>query len=65
MKEKAEKLKDLQMAKLWASQKRLADRRSQVDELRARRCILTLIQDFHACGCAPLTVPRIDIVSSA
>ena len=39
-KEKAEKLKDLQMAKLWASQKRLADRRSQVDELRARRCLL-------------------------
>ena len=25
------------MAKLWASQQRLADRQSQVDELRARR----------------------------
>ena len=60
MKEKAEKLKDLQMAKLWASQKRLADRRSQVDELRARRCLLILLQDSQTHGCAPLMVPRSD-----
>ena len=36
-KELAEKAKDMATAKLWANQKKAADRRSEIDELRARR----------------------------
>ena len=41
-KEQAEKAKDMAVAKLWASQKKAADRRSEIDELRARRCGLCI-----------------------
>ena len=29
--------KDMEVARLWATQKRLVDRASEIDELRARR----------------------------
>ena len=38
MKAALERAKELEVARLWATQKRLVDRASEIDELRARRC---------------------------
>lgn len=58
MKAAIARAKDLEVARLWASQKKLVDRASELDELRARRCALFDPLSSHPLATQPRQTTR-------